>query len=166
MTRLVAIVDSPQAVERTIAAGRAAGWRAVTVCSPAFDEKLLQRVGATRSSIGLWSFAGGIAGIISGFALTIGTVRRWPGLIVGGKPLVAMTPFIVIVFELAILGASVAAVAAFAFAARRARRAAVGACGPMTTDDRFAVLLESVSRSPDVDAVLRSAGASEWRVLR
>src|SRR5205823_14653380 len=47
MTRIVAVFDSPHAVERAIDASRQAGWRAVTVCSPAFHESLLQHVGAT-----------------------------------------------------------------------------------------------------------------------
>src|SRR5947209_7792171 len=103
MTRIVAVFDSPRAVERAIEASQRAGWRAVTVCSPAFDERLLQHVGATRSPVAVWALIGGILGSICGFLLTIGTSRKWPGLIVGGKPLVSMPPFLIIVFVLAIL---------------------------------------------------------------
>ena len=62
MTRVVAVFDSPHAVERAIEALRKAGWRAVSVCSPAFDENLLQLVGATRSPVAASTLASGGSG--------------------------------------------------------------------------------------------------------
>ena len=162
---MVAEFDSPDAVQQAIEASRLAGWRAVSVCSPAFDEQLLQLVGATRSPVASWTVAGGLVGIVGGLLLTIGTVRQWPGLIVSGKPLVAMPPFLIIVFELTILAASLASVASFLIASRRARRAAGAACNRTTTDDRFALLVESTTDPRHMAAVLRSIGALEWRVL-
>src|SRR5438477_11603299 len=64
MTRIVAVFDSPHAVERAIEASQHAGWRAVTVCSPAFDERLLQHVGAARSPVAVWALIGAILGSI------------------------------------------------------------------------------------------------------
>ena len=43
------------------------------------------------------------AGFLSGFAFTIYTVREWPQLITGGKPMVSLPPFTIIAFELTIL---------------------------------------------------------------
>lgn len=165
MTRIVAIFESPQDVQRAAAASEEAGWRAVSLCSPAFDEQLLQLVGATRSPVAIGALGGGVFGLLCGFLLTIGTVRQWPGLIVSGKPLVAMPPFLVIVFELTVLGASIAAVATFLFASRRARRTAADACDRSTTDARFALLVELPATSSELDALLQSAGAIEWRTL-
>ena len=164
MTRVLAVFDSPRAVERAIEAATKAGSRPISVCSPAFDEKLLQMAGATRSPVALAAVSGGVFGIGCGFALTIGTVREWPGLIVGGKPLLSMPPFLIIVFELAILMAAIAAAVTFLVVSKRARQVAGAACGPATTDNRFALLVESTS-SRDMVALLRSAGAVEWRVL-
>lgn len=165
MTRIVAIFDSPGALQRAAAASARAGWRAASVCSPAFDERLLELVGATQSPVAVWGFWGGVIGVISGLLLTIGTVRQWPGLIVSGKPLVAMPPFLIIVFELAVLGASIAAIVSFLLSARRARRAAAAICNASTTDARFALLVEAPGPPADLDAVLKSAGALEWRTL-
>jgi hypothetical protein len=164
VTRIVAIFDSPGAVERAAAASARAGWRAASVSSPAFDERLLELVGATRSPVAVWGFWGGLFGAISGFLLTIGTVEQWPGVIVSGKPLVAMPPFLIIVFELAVLGASIAAIVSFLLSARGARRTAA-ICSPSTTDARFALLVEAPGTPADLDAVLKSAGALEWRTL-
>ena len=43
-------------------------------------------------------------GFISGFALAIFTATRWD-LVVGGKPIIAIVPFVVVGFEATILGA-------------------------------------------------------------
>ena len=165
MTRIVAVFDSPHAVERAIDASRQAGWRAVTVCSPAFDERLLQHVGATKSPVAVWALVGGILGSICGFVLTIGTVRQWPGLIVSGKPLVSTLPFLIIVFVLAILFASIGAVVSFLIASARARRAGGPVCDERTTDSRFALLLESPVTPAETRKLLKSAGALEWRTV-
>ena len=165
MIRVLAIFDSPLALRRAAAASEDAGWRAVSLCSPAFDERLLQSVGATRSPVAAWTFWGGVLGAVCGFALTIGTVRQWPGLMVSGKPLVSMPPFLIIVFELAILGASIAAIVSFLLAARHARHAAGGVCSPATTDARFALVVEAPDTQSGLDALLQSAGAIEWRTV-
>jgi len=164
VTRVLAVFDSPRAVERAIDAVTKAGSRAISVCAPAFDENLLRRVGAVRSPVAGWALAGGLFGVGCGFLLTIGTVRQWPGLIVGGKPLVSMPPFLIIVFELAILAASIAAIVTFLVVSKRARRAAGGACDATTTDNRFALIVQSAASS-EIVALLRSVGAIEWRVL-
>jgi Alternative complex III, ActD subunit len=59
------------------------------------------------SKLKYFTLAGTLSGFIGGFALTIGTVLDWP-LITGGKPLISIPAFIVIVFEMTILlGATV-----------------------------------------------------------
>src|SRR3954471_15162786 len=165
MTRVVAVFDSPQALERAIEASTEAGWRTVSICSPAFDEQLLRLAGGAPSPGTTYALAGGALGVMFGFLLTIGTVRQWPGLIVSGKPLIAMPPFLIIVFELAILGASLASVASFLIAARHARRTAGAACNYTTTDHRFTLLVESTATPRRIDDVLRSIGARECRLL-
>jgi hypothetical protein len=60
-----------------------------------------------QSKLKYFTLVGTLSGFIGGFALTIGTVLDWP-LITGGKPLISIPAFIVIVFEMTILlGATV-----------------------------------------------------------
>ena len=61
--------------------------------------------------------AGGIIGVLSGFALTIGTSLTWPH-VVGGKPIISITPYIIIAFELMILFGALSGVAGFLFFGR------------------------------------------------
>lgn len=55
-----------------------------------------------HSKLKFFTLAGALTGFLGGFALTIGTVLDWP-LITGGKPLISIPAFIVIVFEMTIL---------------------------------------------------------------
>jgi hypothetical protein len=54
------------------------------------------------SSLKFFTLAGSLMGLAGGFGLTIFTVLSWP-LITGGKPIISITAFIVIAFELTIL---------------------------------------------------------------
>ncbi len=162
--RVVAYFDSLGALER--AAGGTApalGWRVVTICSPAYHEKVVDLARALRSPVPGVALAGGVLGALSGWVLTVGTVREWPQLIVGGKPLVAVPSFLIVIFELAILLAGLAAGVTFVAASARARRGARGAADATTTDNRFSLLLEATPAAANPDALIRHIGAIAWR---
>lgn len=55
-----------------------------------------------RSNVRFFALIGAGSGTIAGFALTILTSLSWP-LIVGGKPIASLPPFIIIAFALTIL---------------------------------------------------------------
>ena len=54
---------------------------------------------------------GGVLGLIAGLSLALLTETRWP-IVVGGMPIVAWWPNIIIMFELTMLGAILATVVA------------------------------------------------------
>jgi hypothetical protein len=163
---VVAWFDAPDAAARAVGDVRRAGFQPITACAPVFDEALLSAIGAIRTSIPWWALAGALAGALMGLALTIGTVRQWPGLIVGGKPLVSMPPFLIISFVLAILLAAIGVIAGFLIASARARRHVIAACGPPTTDDRFGLMIDiGTSSAGAVATVLVHAGALAWRII-
>ena len=64
------------------------------------------------SPLGWFTGTGAVLGAATGFGLTIGTVLSWP-LITGGKPLISLPPFLIIVFELTILLGAVASILGF-----------------------------------------------------
>jgi hypothetical protein len=162
--RVVAYFDSVQQLERAGHDAEDAGWRVVGACAPAFNDKVLEAAHATESPVAIVALIGGAAGVISGVLLTVGTVREWPRLIVGGKPMIAVPSFLVITFELAILFAGVAGVWSFLMAARRARRAAHDACDESTSDSRLSLLFEpAAARTGHVNDLVRRIGATAWR---
>jgi hypothetical protein len=162
--RVVAYFDSLELLEHGAREANQAGWRTISVCSPAYNETVLAVGRPGRSPVAVASLAGGIVGLFFGLVLTVGTVRQWPGLIVSGKPLVSVPPFLIIMFELTILVASIGAAWSFLVASARARLAAREACDATTSDNRFALLLESAGPHIELsDAALQRLGAIEWR---
>ena len=55
-----------------------------------------------RSNVRFFALLGAASGTVTGFAFTILTSLSWP-LIVGGKPIVSLPPFVIIAFALTIL---------------------------------------------------------------
>lgn len=79
-----------------------AEWHLERVHSPIPSHKIAKALNPKKSRVGWFTLAGGIIGFISGFSLAGFTALRW-GLIVGGKPVVAMVPFFIVGFEFTIL---------------------------------------------------------------
>jgi molybdopterin-containing oxidoreductase family membrane subunit len=76
----------------------------IRVNTPFPSHKILGALKLKKSLVGWFTLGGGIIGFISGFALAIYAAIQW-NLIVGGKPVVAIIPFVVVGFEATILGA-------------------------------------------------------------
>lgn len=83
--------------------GEGVATQAITVVSPYHVHEVDEILDVRPSRLKFFTFFGALSGTITGFALTIYTVLRWPFLITGGKPLVSIPPFIIIAFELTIL---------------------------------------------------------------
>ena len=117
------------------------------------------------SPVRRWVLLGGIAGLLSGFALTVGTALYWP-LITSGMPIVSLPPFLIIAFETTILLAALVGLAGFLTNAKLPSFAA----GP-GYDERFAaadfglVLSCEEDRTDQIDELLVGAGATEVEQL-
>jgi hypothetical protein len=72
--------------------------------TPIPSHKIMDALKLKNSWVGWFTLCGGILGFIGGFALAIFTSTRWD-LIVSGKPIIAIVPFVVVGFEATILGA-------------------------------------------------------------
>jgi molybdopterin-containing oxidoreductase family membrane subunit len=81
---------------------RESSWQLKKVFSPVPSHQLAESLGVKKSPAGYFTLCGGIIGFILGLALAFFSSTRW-GLIVGGKPTVAMIPFFIVGFECTIL---------------------------------------------------------------
>src|SRR5271163_206480 len=72
------------------------------VFAPIPSEHVRHALGRALSPVRLLVLLGGIAGVLSGFAIAAGTSLEW-NLVVGGKPVISIPPFIIIMFELMVL---------------------------------------------------------------
>jgi hypothetical protein len=86
----------------TIYALRQAGYRQTSVYSPVPHHQIEKALEQGQSLVRWVTFTGGLLGITGGFALCIYSVLSWP-LVVGGKELVSLPPFVVIGYESMIL---------------------------------------------------------------
>jgi hypothetical protein len=70
-----------------------------------------------RSKVRIFALVGAASGTVTGFAFTILTSLSWP-LIVGGKPVVSLPPFLIIAFALTILFGALSTFAGFLLLSR------------------------------------------------
>jgi Protein of unknown function (DUF3341) len=111
MARVLGAFSDPAAAARAIRALRAAGCEELRAAMPAPFPEVMAALGQPRSRLGLVTWPGALAGLAAGVALPVTTSLAWP-LVVGGKPIVAIPAFVVIIFELTVLIGSITNLAA------------------------------------------------------
>jgi ActD protein len=160
---LLASYGHVDAAVEAIRAVRALGVRDLTVYSAAPNHEIEEALGERVSPVRLFTLIGGLSGCTAGFAMTIWMSYNWP-VVVGGKPIASIPPYVVIAFELTILMGALSTVAAVAlFSVLMGRRGLP--FDPRFTDDRIGIFVPVGSdQAGRVEQLLRSAGAEE--VLR
>ncbi|MGC6491581.1 MAG: DUF3341 domain-containing protein [Myxococcota bacterium] len=142
-----------------------AGIEGFQVLTPLPRHEILEAVYEGRPSpVRWWTLIGGITGITVGFLLTSLTAIQWPMINPGGKPVVSLPPYAVIMFECTIL-----------FGALFNTLGAVFHCGlpgywldpslkdPRTSDDKFGIVFTraEVTDVDQISDILRRSGALE-----
>jgi hypothetical protein len=107
---LLAEFDDPKSLVQAAKRVYAAGYRRIDTFSPYPIEEAWEAIGHHDRRLSLIVLCGGIAGLLTGFAL-----EEWVSVIaypvnIAGKPLNSWPQFIPVMFELTILFASLAAV--------------------------------------------------------
>jgi len=114
---------------------------------PEIEDELIPKASPIRWIV----LFGSLAGISLALLLTIGTSVAWP-LVVGGKPIISVPPFVVITFELMVLVGSLANLLGLIGLSRLPRRTYEKAYDPRFSNDRFGILVKVPS---DQEAVVR-----------
>lgn len=158
---LASFVHIDAAVD-AIRALRAMGQRDLVVYSPAPNHEIEEAINHRVSPVRLFTLIGGLSGCTAGFAMTIWMSYDWP-VLVGGKPIASIPPYVVIAFELTILLGALSTVAAVAlFSILMGKRGI--AYDPSFSDDQIGIFVRaSPEQRPAVEQLLRSAGAVEVR---
>lgn len=138
------------------------GYEGFTVYSPAPVHEVLDAVGHKVSPVRLWTLIGGLTGCTAGFAMTLWMSYDYP-IVVGGKPLGSVIPYVVIGFELTILIGALSTLAGLAFHAWRTNQQAP--FDGRFSDDQIGIFVPCpIERRSSVEELLRSAGATEVKV--
>jgi hypothetical protein len=150
---------APAAAARAIRALRASGYEDVRAAMPAAYPEVMDALERSKSPMAFASLPGAALGVAGGFALTIGTSLVW-NLVVGGKPVVSVPPFVVISFELAILMGSIATLAALLAGGSWGGRPRAFPRGAAFSGDRIGVFIGGADARV-AGEILRAAGADE-----
>jgi ActD protein len=158
---LAAFIHIDAAVD-AIRALRASGHRKLVVYSPAPNHELEEALSHRVSPVRLFTLIGGLTGCAAGFGMTIWMSYDWP-VVVGGKAIASIPPYVVIAFELTILMGALVTVAAVAFFSVVMGKRGV-AYDPRFSDDQVGIFVPADSdQIASVETLLRNAGAVEVR---
>ena len=143
---------------------RAAGHTDFTVYSPIPRHEIEDALGQSVSPVRMFTLIGGIAGCAIGAWLTLWMSYDWP-IVLGGKPVGSVPPYVVIMFEMTILFGALSTILGILFnAAFAARRLGTIQYDARFTNDRFGIFVPAEgAKSAPVEKVLRDAGAEEVR---
>jgi hypothetical protein len=143
---------------------RAGGHAGFTVYSPIPRHEIEDAVGQPVSPVRMFTLVGGIAGCAIGAWITLWMSYDWP-IVVGGKPIGSVPPYVVIMFELTILFGALSTIAGILFnSAFAARRRGTILWDARFTNDKFGVFVPAgPDRVAGVENLLRGCGAEEVR---
>ncbi len=128
-------------------AGRCGELRTI---SPVPLPEINELLGGKPSPVRRFTLAGGLTGFVVGWVLTIGSVYHYP-LIVGGKPLISLTPFAVIAYICTILFGALFTVTGMLLNARLPRIQVGRGYDPRLTGNRFG--LQVICNQQEVEAI-------------
>jgi hypothetical protein len=114
-----------------------------------------------ESRVRIFTLLGGILGCVAGFGLTVGIALRH-GIVTGGKPIVAIPPFLIIAFELTVLFGALATMAGFMIQGGLPHRRRGRPHPTRCTADGFGLTIAcSKENAETLRGELRDAGALE-----
>jgi hypothetical protein len=114
-----------------------------------------------RSPVRYWQLLGGITGVLSAIALTFGTSWEW-NLIAGGRPIISVPPYIIIMFELLILIGGLSGLTGFFVHSRMPVFDPFPGYRSRFSEDKFGLVVQcEENAAPRVESVLRDAGAED-----
>src|SRR5881409_129670 len=143
---------------------RAAGHTDFTVYSPIPRDEIEDALGQAVSPVRMFTLVGGISGCAIGAWLTLWMSADWP-IVVGGKPVGSIPPYVVIMFEMTILFGALSTILGILLNSLfAARRLGTVAYDPRFTNDKFGIFVPCApDRAGQVETLLRQAGAEEVR---
>ena len=142
---------------------KAKGYANLRVYSPVPHPEIEQALEKPVSPVRLFTLIGGLTGCSLGFAYAISTSLDWE-LIVGGKPIVSLPPFIVIGFECTILIGALMTVLGMLLNAQLPKFGRSPGYDARFSNDKFGIVaFGGPQQLAQADALMRAAGAEEVR---
>lgn len=102
MPSLLGVFEHPVPVAEVARRLRNRGYEDIEVYAPAAFPELEDAVDEKPSGVRVWTLIGGLAGVLTGFFITIWMSWDWK-IVIGGKPFASIPPYVIIGFELTVL---------------------------------------------------------------
>jgi hypothetical protein len=99
-------------------------------------------IGYDQSPVRVWTLVGGLTGTATALAFTVWTSVDWP-LVVGGKPIVSIPPYVIILFELTVLFGALATIIGLFVLSRLPNLKPAVIYDPEFTAGRYGVYVEA-----------------------
>jgi hypothetical protein len=139
---------------------KAKGFHDLTVYTAAPNHHIEEALDQPVSWVRAFTLLGGLTGCAAGFGMTIWMARDWP-LLVGGKPIAAIPPYVVLAFELTILyGAMCTVLGIIVLSALKSLKGRP--FKPEFSDDRIGLFVPCApDQRPSVLQFLQAVGSAE-----
>ena len=163
MVRILGIFAHLDTFTRAIRDLRHSGYDDLTALSPVWRHEIEEALGARKSPVRFFTLVGGLFGGATALILTIATSLHYP-LITGGKPIISVPPYLIIVFELVILFGALGTILGMLINIRLPRIRLEPGYDPRFSEDRFGLWVRcGADEAYRVQDLLREAGAEEVR---
>jgi ActD protein len=149
----------PSAAARAVRALKAGGFADVRAAMPAPFPEVVSAIGKPRSPVDFVTFPGALVGLLCGVGLTVGTSLAWP-LVTGGKPIVSVPPFVIVIFEVTVLVGSLTNLLAVSAGSWHGGRGRVFPAHRRFNADRIGIYAVG-GEAALAERLLREAGAEE-----
>ena len=151
-------------VTEAVRALRQTGYQNLRVLSPVPYHDIERALDQGPSLVRWLTFGGAVCGLTGGFALCIYSVQSWP-LVVGGKELISLPPFVVIGYESMILLGSLANLLGMLALARLPEVKSTAPYDARFSEDRIGIWVPcSGEAAVKVQEMMRGHGAEEVRL--
>jgi molybdopterin-containing oxidoreductase family membrane subunit len=161
MPMLLGVYERPEQVAEAAGRLRRRGYTDLETYSPAPFAEVDDAVIEKPSRVRVYTLVGGLAGVVTGYAMTIWMANDWP-IMLGGKPFSSIPPYTIIGFELTVLFGGLLTALGLLLVGGLPRLRMDRAYGPRFSAEEFGLCVRCRERDvSEVDALLRSHGASE-----
>ena len=163
MSGILASYEHLDATIEAIGKLRDQGYTDITAYSPLPEHNIEHALGYDQSPVRVFTLVGGLTGAATGLAFTTWTSLDWP-LVTGGKPIVSIPAYIVLVFELMVLFGALSTVIGLFINARLPNTRPLVIYDPGFSSGRFGVWVPaSGERLNQARQILQDAGPVEMR---
>src|SRR5687767_7355379 len=131
--------------------------------APYPDHHIEHALGYDRSPVRVWTLVGGLTGAATGLFFPSWTSLDWP-LVVGGKPIVSIPPYVIITFEMMVLFGALSTIIGLFVLSRLPNIRPAILYDPEFTAGRFGVLVEAQgARLDEARRIMRAQEPIEIR---